>query len=96
MSDILLGYKIPTGEEILLTGSYSPSHPVSTTGGDGILGRGVAVLDPWVQEMRHCENCGGPQIFVLAWEFEGGRVGCCLGCGEERIAPFTRMNSEAA
>jgi hypothetical protein len=54
------------------------------------------VLDPWLQEMEYCPKCGGPQIFVFAWEFEGGRVGCCLGCGDERIARFTRTNSEAA
>lgn len=54
------------------------------------------VLDVWVQEMRHCDKCGGPQIFVLAWEFEGGRVGCCLGCGDERIERFTRTTGEAA
>jgi hypothetical protein len=54
------------------------------------------VLPVWVQEMRHCENCGGPQIFVIAWEFDGGRVGCCLGCGDERIERFTRTTGEAA
>jgi len=55
-----------------------------------------AILETWVQEMRHCDRCGGEQIFVLAWEFESGRVGVCLGCGEERIERFSRTNSEAA
>jgi hypothetical protein len=54
------------------------------------------LLETWVQEMRHCDRCGGEQIFVLAWEFESGRVGVCLGCGEERIERFSRTNSEAA
>jgi hypothetical protein len=52
------------------------------------------ILDPWIQEMQDCEQCGGEQIVVFAWEFEGGRVGCCLGCGERRIAYFDRTTSE--
>jgi hypothetical protein len=57
----------------------------------------VAVLDSSVcQDMRWCVNCGGEQVFVEVYEFEGGRMGVCLGCGDERIAPFSRVNSEAA
>jgi hypothetical protein len=62
--------------------SCSPSTPI--------------ILETWVQEMRHCDRCAGEQIFCVAWEFEGGRVGCCLGCGEERIERFTRTTVEAA
>lgn len=69
--------------------------PTSVGLGDGGTGK-LVVLDPWVQEMQDCKNCGGPQIFVAAWVCEAGLVGCCLGCGAERIAPFTRTNSEAA
>jgi hypothetical protein len=54
------------------------------------------ILDPWIQEMQDCPNCGGPQIFVLAWEFESGRVGCCLGCGDERVIPFSRTGRHIA
>ena len=54
------------------------------------------VLDPWVQEMDWCEQCGGEQIVVFAWEFEGGRVGCCLGCGRERVQQFTRTTTTEA
>jgi hypothetical protein len=28
------------------------------------------------------------------FEFEGGRFGFCLGCGEEKVIPFSRANSE--
>lgn len=60
-------------------------------------GRTVAVLDSQLyQDMRWCPNCGGAQIFVVVYEFEGGRVGVCLGCGDERIAAFTRTTQEAA
>jgi hypothetical protein len=52
------------------------------------------ILDPWIQEMQDCPKCGGPQILVIAWEFESGRVGCCLGCGDERVIPFSRVTSE--
>jgi hypothetical protein len=51
--------------------------------------------DPSIyQDMLWCANCGGNRIFLPAFEFEGGRVGCCLGCGEERVAWFTRATSE--
>lgn len=54
-------------------------------------------LDPFVyREMRHCPNCGGPQLFVPMFEIEIGRVGLCFGCGEERIVRFSRTTSEAA
>jgi hypothetical protein len=48
------------------------------------------------QDMRWCANCAGEQVFVPVYEFASGRVGFCLGCGEERVLPFTRTNSEAA
>lgn len=66
--------------------SCSPSTPI--------------ILETWVQEMRHCDRCGGApeekQIFVVAWESAHCRYGCCLGCGEERIERFTRVTAEAA
>ena len=50
-----------------------------------------------LQDMRWCANCGGEQIFVPVSECEAGRVGFCLGCGDERIERFTRVtNTEAA
>lgn len=43
------------------------------------------------RDMRWCPDCGGQQVFVEVFEFEGGRVGVCLGCGEERVVRFSRM-----
>jgi len=58
---------------------------------------GIVALDPFVhQEMRHCYDCAGPQIFLPMYEIEIGRVGVCLGCGRERIERFSRTVSEAA
>jgi hypothetical protein len=42
------------------------------------------------RDMRWCANCGGQQIFVEMYEFEAGRVGVCLGCGDERVVRFSR------
>lgn len=54
-------------------------------------------LDPSLhQQMTWCANCGGQQIFLAVYEFDGGRVGCCLGCGEERVVPFSRVTTEVA
>jgi hypothetical protein len=49
-----------------------------------------------IQFMRFCPKCDREQVFVAGWECDAGLVGCCLGCGDERIAPFTRVNSEVA
>jgi hypothetical protein len=55
----------------------------------------LTALDSAVyRDPKWCANCGGEQTFVEVYEFEGGRVGFCLGCGEERIARFTRVSSE--
>ena len=48
------------------------------------------------QDMHWCINCGGQRIFLPVYECEAGRVGVCLGCGEEKLASFTRANSEVA
>ena len=56
----------------------------------------LATLETWVQEMHDCERCGGEQIFIAAWSCEAGLVGCCLGCGEEKLVRWSRTNSEAA
>jgi hypothetical protein len=48
------------------------------------------------QEPRWCMNCGGEQTFLPVYECEFGRIGICLGCGEEKLAPFTRVTGEAA
>jgi hypothetical protein len=71
-----------------------PQVNVGPEGGDcGTL----AVLDSSVcRDMRWCAKCGGEQVFVEVYEFADGRVGVCLGCGDERIERFTRTTAEAA
>jgi len=83
-------------------------HSVGSEGEGGLISGGEitvldsdslprsAVLPNWVQENQDCRRCGGPQIVVFAWEVEGGLMGCCLGCGEERFLPFTRTIGEVA
>jgi len=57
----------------------------------------VATLPVPVEWMRYCLTCESEQRFVAGWEFDSyGLVGFCSGCGEERIAPFTRTIGEAA
>jgi hypothetical protein len=53
----------------------------------------VALDTDVYRDMRWCSNCGGQRIFLEVFEFEAGRVGVCLGCGEERIALFTRTTT---
>jgi hypothetical protein len=48
-------------------------------------------LPVWFVE--HCEICDADEVFLAGGL---GLVACCLGCGDERIAPFTRTNSEVA
>jgi hypothetical protein len=47
-----------------------------------------------VEFMRRCEICESEQIFTASWECDRGLVGCCRGCGDEKVVPFTRANSE--
>jgi hypothetical protein len=78
----------------LLTESRLP--PCSVGVGDGNQCLGVAVLDPHVEWMRWCSICDSEQIFVAGWQCNSGLVGCCLGCGDERVEPFSRVNGKAA
>jgi hypothetical protein len=51
----------------------------------------LAPLDPDVcRDMRWCIRRGGQEVFVEVFECEHGRVGVCLGCGEEKLIPFSR------
>lgn len=64
---------------------------------NAFIGGGFAVLDSRVyRDMRWCIRCGGEEVFIEVYEFEGGRVGVCLGCGDERVIPFSRTMSEVA
>jgi hypothetical protein len=53
----------------------------------------IAALEAPVQFMRFCEKCDSEQIFIAGWECDRGLVGYCVGCSDERIAPFTRSNT---
>ena len=54
-------------------------------------------IDPTIySEPRWCSDCGGRRMFEVVYECEVGRVGVCLGCGEEKLVRWTRTNSEAA
>jgi hypothetical protein len=75
----------------------APMRTPHSVGNEGGEERGFAVLDSDVfRDQRWCANCYRLETFVEVYEFEGGRLGYCLGCGEERVVPFTRTNSEAA
>ena len=54
----------------------------------------VAKLAVPVEWMRFCWQCDSEQRFVADRVCVSGLLGCCTHCGDERIAPFTRMNSE--
>jgi len=86
-------------------GKRGPSAPagiedggVPTAAAAHILPRPFAVLDlpTKVEFMRWCEVCQQIERFVAAWECTYGLVGCCLGCGDERVMLWSRTNSEVA
>jgi len=88
----------------LLTGADTSASLVSKEGGELSVGGGFAVLDPpIVLENVFCPACSpafdGEQAetrFVIEFRFANGLFGCCTRCGDERVAAFTRTNSEAA
>lgn len=56
----------------------------------------ILQLEPVVEWMRYCEECDQETRFMADRVYISGFIGACTSCGEERIAPFTRGNSEAA
>lgn len=79
-----------------LTERFPAVHPQSVSPEGGGLPE-IAALAPFLyQDMRWCVNCGGEKIFVEQFECELGRMGVCLGCGEEKFVAWTRTNSEVA
>jgi hypothetical protein len=65
----------------------------SMEGEEGSLAA-LGLLDTDVyRDMRWCARCAGPQVFVEVYECEAGRVGFCFGCAEERLVPYSRVNS---
>jgi len=56
----------------------------------------VPPLETRVEFTTYCRVCDCDQQFIAGWECLTGLVGCCLGCGTPRVAPFTRTMTEAA
>jgi hypothetical protein len=68
---------------------------VGAESGDGELSRGgAAVLNFAVEWMRFCPVCQKQTRFIGQIELENGLLGICASCGDERVAPYTRMVSE--
>lgn len=53
-------------------------------------------LAPAIEWTRYCYACNGEHNFVADRTCEFGLIGKCAGCGDERVAPFTRATTEAA
>jgi hypothetical protein len=79
----------------LLTENFpSPIRSVGVE--DGSIPGGVAVLDIRVEWNEFCNACNRDCTFVAMTRCADGLNAECSGCGDKRIAPFTRMNSEVA
>jgi hypothetical protein len=80
----------------------SPTVPRPPGGDPGLKSVGLegsasnfAPLDPFIyRDQRWCGRCGGPQLFVEVFECVCGRVGVCMGCGDERIVPWSRTTEQ--
>lgn len=66
------------------------------SGGEELPGEGFAVLDPPIVLERFCSECHLVTRFVIEFVFANGLFGSCTRCGDERVARFTRTNSEVA
>jgi hypothetical protein len=51
---------------------------------------------PAIQFMRWCDQCEAEELFTCVAQLANGLLGCCQGCGDERVIPYQRTNSEAA
>jgi hypothetical protein len=56
----------------------------------------IANLVPPIEWMRFCRECDKEVRFIADRVCLTGLLGECSVCGDERIAPFTRANSEVA
>lgn len=74
-----------------MSGSSDASLPTSLVEGAPLF---IVQLDRPVEWMRFCFTCESEQRFVADRDCPYGLVGCCTHCGDQRIAPFTRANSE--
>jgi hypothetical protein len=76
-----------------------PCPVVGNQDGERLSGEEIAVLasleiDPPRRVMLPCYQCGRETEFLAQFEMANGLWGCCLGCGEERLVPYTRTVSE--
>jgi hypothetical protein len=77
----------------LLTERFPAAQPQSVSAG-GTMTAGVAPLDPFVyRDPVWCEVCQCAEEFRIMGECWAGRIGFCLGCGEERLVRFTRTEA---
>ena len=60
------------------------------------LSTDTRLLETQIEFMRFCLKCDCETIFTAVLECQHGLIGCCRGCGDERLIPFSRMNSEVA
>lgn len=76
-----------------------PCYVVGNQDGEHLLGEEFAVLaslelDPPKEFPHACYPCGRETTWLAQYEFVGGWWSICLGCGEERLVPYTRTVSE--
>lgn len=80
-----------------LTEPTPSTRTVSAEGGDHTFPEPrIAVLAHFVEFNQLCKVCQCEQIFRAGWQVDAGLLGCCLGCGDERVVEWTRTNSEVA
>lgn len=55
---------------------------------------GIEPLNIPVEWMRYCEVCDAEQTFLARSRCSVGLIARCTKCGDERLAPYTRTNSQ--
>ena len=79
-----------------LTERFPAAQPQSVSP-EGSATAGIAPLDSNIyRDMRWCARCAGEQLFIEVFACDAGRLGVCMGCGEEKFVGWSRTNSEAA
>lgn len=76
--------------------SAGPERGDSRGSSEAVAALRVLTLEDFVEFMQFCGKCDSEQIFRAGWECELGLLGCCLGCGDERLAPWTRTTEVCA
>jgi hypothetical protein len=55
---------------------------------------GVEILRIPIEWMRYCGECDADRRFVADRRCLAGLIAVCTGCGDQRLAPFSRANSD--